>query len=110
MTLTDVIAASMHFFLQPMAGSPAASPQKDKYGDRFIPSRAGAAWHINFNMIQENKTQSPTLARKAKELTAETGKDGAAYNCLLKNELLGAGIEDLKVSSAGYLIGEEPSV
>ena len=30
--------------------SPVASPSKDKYGDRFIPSRAGASWHINFNI------------------------------------------------------------
>lgn len=80
-----------------MSGSPLSSPQKDKYGDRFIPSRAGAVWNINFNTIQENKIQSPTIARKAKELNAETGKDGVAYNCLLRNELLGAGIEDLKV-------------
>lgn len=31
-------------------GSPLSSPSKDKYGDRFIPARAGAAWHINFNL------------------------------------------------------------
>ena len=87
------------FVFQPIAGSPISSPQKDKYGDRFIPSRAGAVWHINFNTIQDNKTQSPTIARKARELNTESGKDGAAYNCLLKNELLGAGIEDLKVNN-----------
>lgn len=28
--------------------------------------------------------------------TNDTNKDGAAYACLLKNELLGAGIEDVK--------------
>lgn len=25
---------------------------KEKYGDRFIPSRAGNNWQVNFNMIQ----------------------------------------------------------
>lgn len=44
--LTNVVV-----FLQPQSGSPIASPSKDKYGDRFIPSRAGACWHINFNLI-----------------------------------------------------------
>lgn len=80
----------------PQQLSPMTSPSKDKYGDRFIPSRAGANWHINFNMIQENKPQSPSQARKLREAPADSTKDGMAYNCLLKNELLGAGIDDLK--------------
>lgn len=82
--------------------SPVSSPSpgagsKDKYGDRFIPRRSGACWHINFNMVEENKPHSPSQTRKAKEANTDSGKDGLAYNCLLKNELLGAGIEDLKV-------------
>ena len=32
--------------------TPVNSPQKDKYGDRFIPSRAGNNWNVNFNLIQ----------------------------------------------------------
>ena len=28
-----------------------ASPVKDRYGDRFIPSRSGNNWETNFNMI-----------------------------------------------------------
>ena len=43
----------LYFALQPLSlspGSPLSSPSKDKYGDRFIPARAGAAWHINFNL------------------------------------------------------------
>ncbi|KAK3592146.1 hypothetical protein CHS0354_019436 [Potamilus streckersoni] len=77
-------------------GSPLASPSKDKYSDRFIPSRAGASWHINFNLSPESPSQSPVQTRKAKEATNDNGKDGLAYSCLLKNELLAAGIEDLK--------------
>lgn len=82
-------------FSSPMQTSPAASPSKDKYGDRFIPSRAGANWQISFNLQQDSsKLQSPGQTRKAKEAT-DSQKD-ITYNCLLKNELLGAGIEDLK--------------
>ncbi|KAL5017205.1 hypothetical protein ScPMuIL_006794 [Solemya velum] len=78
-----------------LSPSPVASP--NKYGDRFIPSRAGASLQINFNMIQnESPTPSPTQTRKAKEINNDTTKDGLAYSCLLKNELLSAGIEDLK--------------
>lgn len=77
-------------------GSPLSSPSKDKYGDRFIPARAGAAWHINFNLNPESPSTSPIQTRKAKEPSTDSGKDGLAYNCLLKNELLSAGIEDLK--------------
>ena len=32
--------------------TPVNSPQKERYGDRFIPSRAGNNWQVNFNMIQ----------------------------------------------------------
>ena len=39
---------------------------------------------------------SPNQARKAREANTDSNKDGVAYSCLLKNELLGAGIEDLK--------------
>ena len=77
-------------------GSPVASPVKEKYGDRFIPSRAGASWHINFNVAPENPATFPGHVRKAKEPNNDTTKDGFAYSCLLKNELLSAGIDDLK--------------
>ncbi|KAK6179711.1 fizzy-related protein homolog [Patella vulgata] len=83
-------------FGSPISTSPAASPSKDKYGDRFIPSRAGACWHINFNMIPDGKTPSPSTPRKPKEPQNDNNKDGLAYSCLLKNELLLAGIDDLK--------------
>lgn len=41
--------------------------------------------------------QAPPQTRKAKEANSDSAKDGLAYSCLLKNELLSAGIEDLKV-------------
>ncbi|GAB6026085.1 Fizzy- protein [Chamberlinius hualienensis] len=82
-----------------LSGSITSSPLKERYGDRFIPSRAGANWQINFGMIQDND-KALTPLKKAKEANSEgTGKDGLAYTCLLKNELLGTNIEDLKEQS-----------
>ncbi|NXI31633.1 FZR1 protein, partial [Sterrhoptilus dennistouni] len=75
------------------SNSPMSSPSK--HGDRFIPSRAGANWSINFHRINENE-KSPSQNRKAKDATSDTGKDGLAYSALLKNELLGAGIEKVQ--------------
>lgn len=42
--------------------------------------------------------QTPNSALKTKDANNETSKDGLAYACLLKNELLAAGIEDVKVN------------
>ncbi|MEE6517990.1 hypothetical protein FKM82_028670 [Ascaphus truei] len=84
--------AEMRRTLTP-SNSPVSSPSK--HGDRFIPSRAGANWSINFHRINENE-KSPSQNRKAKDATSDTGKDGLAYSALLKNELLGAGIEKVQ--------------
>ncbi|GCB77185.1 hypothetical protein scyTo_0015624 [Scyliorhinus torazame] len=75
------------------SNSPVSSPSKS--GDRFIPSRAAANWSINFHRINENE-KSPSQNRKAKDATSDNGKDGLAYSALLKNELLGAGIEKVQ--------------
>ncbi|KAG1692300.1 Fizzy-related [Nymphon striatum] len=45
----------------------------------------------------QRKGQAPT--KKTREATTDSNKDGIAYSCLLKNELLGAGIDDLKEQS-----------
>uniref|UniRef100_A0A8C5P7H8 Fizzy-related protein homolog n=1 Tax=Leptobrachium leishanense TaxID=445787 RepID=A0A8C5P7H8_9ANUR len=84
--------AEMRRTLTP-SNSPISSPSK--HGDRFIPSRAGANWSINFHRINENE-KSPSQNRKAKDATSDSGKDGLAYSALLKNELLGAGIEKVQ--------------
>ncbi|XP_038858488.1 fizzy-related protein homolog isoform X4 [Salvelinus namaycush] len=74
--------------------SPMSSPSK--HGDRFIPSRAGANWNINFHRINENE-KSPSPTRKTKDVTSDSSKaDGLAYSALLKNELLGAGIDKVQ--------------
>ncbi|XP_015759670.1 PREDICTED: fizzy-related protein homolog [Acropora digitifera] len=75
--------------------SPVSSPSRDKYGDRFIPSRTSPAWHLNFNLVQENS--EPMKNGGVTRDASVDSKEGMAYQCLLRNELLGAEIEDLKV-------------
>lgn len=75
--------------------TPVKSPAKEVYGDRFIPCRNSSNWQINFSLLQEN-IKSPGQSKKAKDTNSDCSKDGVAYNCLLKNELLGTAIEDVK--------------
>uniref|UniRef100_A0A3Q2Y1E8 Fizzy-related protein homolog n=1 Tax=Hippocampus comes TaxID=109280 RepID=A0A3Q2Y1E8_HIPCM len=77
----------------PPAASPIMSPRK--LGDRFIPTRAGANWDINFHRLSENE-KSANQTKKAKEPSTDIVKDGLTYTALLKNELLGAGIERIQ--------------
>lgn len=70
------------------------SPGRINNSDRFIPSRAGNNWQTKFAMITESGRNGLTT-KKARE-NGEGGRDGLAYSCLLKNELLGASIEDVK--------------
>lgn len=62
--------------------------------DRFIPSRGGKSWHTRFCMIPDGRTTS-VLPKKSRE-SGEGNRDGLAYTCLLRNELLGANIEGVK--------------
>ncbi|XP_034944350.1 fizzy-related protein homolog [Chelonus insularis] len=64
--------------------------------DRFIPLRSGNNWHTTFSMISENR--GGLVAKKTRE-NGEGSRDGIAYSSLLKNELLGASIEDVKSQS-----------
>ncbi|XP_011164075.1 fizzy-related protein homolog [Solenopsis invicta] len=69
------------------------SPCNNSY-DRFIPTRSGNNWQTTFSMISENG-RGGLVAKKTRE-NGEGSRDGIAYSCLLKNELLGASIEDVK--------------
>jgi len=80
--------------------SPVTSPNKERYGDRFIPVRNGNNWETNFSNIPEKSLQS---AKKGN--TANTTRDAnegtkdhslLVYSSLLRNEILGAQIEDFK--------------
>lgn len=51
--------------------SPLSSPSK--HGDRFIPSRAGANWSVNFHRINEIE-KSHNQNRKTKDGTTDSNK------------------------------------
>uniref|UniRef100_A0A8C6L1C5 Fizzy/cell division cycle 20 related 1b n=1 Tax=Nothobranchius furzeri TaxID=105023 RepID=A0A8C6L1C5_NOTFU len=70
----------------------ACSPVAVKSGDRYIPTRAGSNWSINFHYANEN-CRSPAQTHKAKDASSDSSKDAVAYAALLRNELLGAGME-----------------
>lgn len=86
----------------PAVSSPVAKPMAERFrsptkcpsADRFIPSRS-ENWETKYAMISENSS-IPAL-RKARE-SGETGRDGLAYSYLLKNEVLGSNIEDIKTN------------
>nr|XP_023017382.1 fizzy-related protein homolog [Leptinotarsa decemlineata] len=62
--------------------------------DRFIPYRANNSWETSFANISE-VNKAPHVGRKPRE-NGENARDGSVYNILLRNELLGENIEDIK--------------
>uniref|UniRef100_A0A1A9WZF8 Uncharacterized protein n=1 Tax=Glossina brevipalpis TaxID=37001 RepID=A0A1A9WZF8_9MUSC len=66
--------------------------------DRFIPCRANNNWQTNFASINKSNENSPQTSKKQRDC-GETARDSLAYSCLLKNELLGTAIEDVKAVS-----------
>lgn len=56
--------------------------------DRFIPTRLGNNWQTTFSMINEG-SRGGVNNKKSRENNGEANRDGIAYSCLLKNELLG---------------------
>ena len=66
------------------SSSPLTSPNKASYGDRFIPTRGGARWHINFdspNLEAETATRAAaTQTRKAKEVSSTDGESVTIYS------------------------------
>jgi len=83
----------------PLHRSPMASPVKERYGDRFIPSRTGNNWETNFNMITDKGIVGN---KKATRDASDGSKDYSllVYSSLLKNEILGTSIEDFKEAAA----------
>lgn len=62
--------------------------------DRFIPYRANNNWETSFATIPDPSKNTQT-GKKARE-TGENARDSSVYNILLRNELLGESIEDVK--------------
>lgn len=64
--------------------------------DRYIPSRGGKSWHTRFCMIPDGRNSSIAPKKSRESGGGEGNRDGLAYTCLLRNELLGANIEGVK--------------
>lgn len=52
-------------------------------------------WQTNFASINQSNENSPQ-ANKKQRYIGESARDSLAYSCLLKNELLGTAIDDVK--------------
>lgn len=83
-----------NYFSPSVYFSPTKTSTCNNSYDRFIPTRSGNNWQTTFSMISEN-SRGGLVAKKTRE-NGEGNRDGIAYSCLLKNELLGASIEDVK--------------
>ncbi|XP_066995193.1 fizzy-related protein homolog [Anabrus simplex] len=90
---TTDVRSSRHMTPPKILGLRIQSPPRLN-SDRFIPSRSENNWQMRFAMIMEGNRNGSTT-KKARE-NGEGGRDGLAYACLLKNELLGASIDDVK--------------
>lgn len=60
--------------------------------------RANNNWQTNFASINKSNENSPQTSKKQRDC-GESARDSLAYSCLLKNELLGTAIEDVKAVS-----------
>lgn len=59
--------------------------------------RANNNWQTNFASINKSNDNSPQTSKKQRDC-GETARDSLAYSCLLKNELLGSAIDDVKTA------------
>ncbi|ETN66563.1 cell division cycle 20 (cdc20) [Anopheles darlingi] len=65
--------------------------------DRFIPCRTNNNWHTTFPSLSSKSNENSPQSSKKQRDCGENGRDSLAYSCLLKNELLGTGIDDVKL-------------
>lgn len=66
----------------------------EKFSDRYTPIREAPDWQIKYGLI--NSPAKVHSKKHARDENSESRDEGKAYECLLKNELLNAGIEDIK--------------
>lgn len=65
------------------------------FSSSIIPYRANNNWQTNFASITKSNESSPQANKKQRDV-GESPRDSLAYSCLLKNELLGTAIDDVK--------------
>ncbi|XP_073950897.1 fizzy and cell division cycle 20 related [Choristoneura fumiferana] len=77
--------------------------------DRFVPSRRGQNWQTSFQAkgrMAENK--APKSQDAGNDSPGGGGPDYQVYGCLLRNELLGTQIEELRGPPANRTDGKRP--
>lgn len=67
----------------------------EKFSDRYTPIRESPDWQIRYGLIHQ-KVNQVISTKRSKDDTPELRDESLAYECLLHNEMLNAGIEDLK--------------
>lgn len=70
--------------------------------DRYIPCRANNNWETNFAVIPDNNKVVPQC-KKTRE-NGENARDHSVYNVLLRNEILGERIHDIKTQCDDRLV------
>jgi hypothetical protein len=72
----------------------------------LLTSRGNNNWETNYSTLTKSNENASQSSKKQREC-GESARDSLAYSCLLKNELLGTAIEDIKNVSddkiGGYL-------
>lgn len=69
----------------------------EKFSDRYTPIRESPDWQIRYGLIHPPSTSTKIVqTKRSKDDTPEPRDESIAYECLLHNELLNAGIEDIK--------------
>jgi cell division cycle 20-like protein 1 (cofactor of APC complex) len=53
-------------------------------------------WETNYATLTKSNENSPHSSKSKQRDCGESARDSLAYSCLLKNELLGTAIEDIK--------------
>ncbi|XP_052863074.1 fizzy-related protein homolog isoform X2 [Anopheles bellator] len=81
----------------PTARSLFSAGESSSSYDRFIPCRANNNWQTNFASISSKSNENSPQSSKKQRDCGENARDSLAYSCLLKNELLGTGIDDVKL-------------
>ncbi|KAJ2946658.1 hypothetical protein O0L34_g12715 [Tuta absoluta] len=81
--------------------------------DRFVPCRLEQNWQTNFQAIRRGQENQPTKKARGDgggSDSASGGRDHLAYGCLLRNELLGAQIEELRGPPANCADGNRAAL
>jgi len=71
----------------------------EKFSDRYTPIRESPSWQMRYGLLQSPNSSIKVLNTKRPikvDETPEPRDESIAYECLLHNELLNAGIKDMK--------------